>query len=136
MIKKTITYQDFNGESHTEDFYFHLNEVEITELQFSKDGGLDKMLERIVNEQDNREIVAFFKELLIKSVGKKSPDGKLFVKNDEIRDAFIQSPAYPKLFMDMANSAESATVFVNGIIPKIPEFKKKDKQDKNPPSQN
>jgi len=124
MIKKTVSYEGYDGNLYTEDFYFHLNEFEVTELEFSKDGGLAQTLERIVKEQDNRAIIAIFKELLIKSVGRKSPDGKRFVKNDEIRDDFIQSPAFSKLFMEMGNSADAAIAFVNGIIPKMPEFGK------------
>ena len=40
MLKKTITYTDYNGNSRTEDFSFNLNEAELAEMVVSVDGGL------------------------------------------------------------------------------------------------
>ena len=34
MLKKTITYEDFNGVERKEDFYFNLSKAEIMEMQF------------------------------------------------------------------------------------------------------
>ena len=57
MIKKTVTYTDFDGNERTEDFFFHLTEQELTEWQFSIDGGLSGALERIINSKDQKKII-------------------------------------------------------------------------------
>ena len=49
--------------------------------------------------------------------GEKSPDGKRFIKNQELRDAFAQTEAYSDLFMELATDAEAAARFINGIVP-------------------
>ncbi len=117
MLKKTITYEDYNGNSRTEDFYFNLNQAEITEMELSVDGGLVEMIRRIVAAQDGKQIIATFKDLILRAYGQKSPDGKRFVKSQELRDEFSQTEAYSKLFMELATDANAASAFVNGIIP-------------------
>ena len=117
MLKKTMTYTDFNGVSRTEDFYFNLNEAEITEMELSVDGGLVEMIRRITAAQDGKQIIATFKDLILRSYGEKSPDGKRFIKNQELRDAFEQTNAYSQLFMKLATDADEASAFVAGVIP-------------------
>ena len=99
MIKETITYEDYNGEKQTEDFYFNLNKAELTELNFSTEGGLETRIRRIMNERDNKAIMAMFKEIILKAYGKKSDDGKRFIKSQELRDEFEQTEAYSVLLM-------------------------------------
>lgn len=128
MLKKTITYPDYNGNTRTEDFYFNLNEAEITEMNLSVDGGLVQMIRRIVSAQDGKSIIETFKTIILKAYGEKSPDGKRFVKNQELRDAFSQTEAYSQLFMELATDADAAAVFVNGIIPPQAEAEKLEPQ--------
>ena len=117
MLKKTITYPDYNGGSRTEDFYFNLTQAEVTEMELSVDGGLVEMINRIVAAQDGKQIIATFKDIILRAYGEKSPDGKRFVKSQELRDAFSQTEAYSKLFMELATDADAAAAFVNGIVP-------------------
>lgn len=117
MLKKTITYKDYNDVERTEDFYFNLSEAEVMELQMSTTGGLTEMIQRIVNAQDAPAIIKIFKELVLKAYGEKSADGRRFIKNDEITTAFSQTEAYSILFMELATDADAASKFVNGIIP-------------------
>ena len=117
MLKKTVTYTDYNGVERTEDFYFNLSKAEVTEMELSVDGGLAQMLENIVNSKDNKEIVRMFKELVLKAYGEKSPDGRRFIKNKELSDAFSQTEAYSEIFMELALNEQAAADFVNGIIP-------------------
>lgn len=119
MLKKTITYNDYDGNQRTEDFYFNLTKAEIIEMELSQDGGFVKMIEKIVATKDSKRIVEIFKELVLKAYGEKSLDGKRFVKNQEVRDAFSQTEAYSDLFMELTMNTESATEFVNGIISTI-----------------
>ena len=117
MLKRTITYPDYNGGTRTEDFYFNLTQAEITEMELSVDGGLVEMINRIVAAQDGRQIIATFKDIILRAYGEKSPDGERFVKSQELRDAFSQTEAYSKLFMELATDADAAAAFVNGIVP-------------------
>ena len=123
MLKKKMTYMDYDGNERTEDFYFNLSRAEITEMEASETGGLVNMIERVIAEQDSKQIIKIFKDLILKSYGVKSPDGKRFIKSDELREAFTQTEAYSDLFMELAENADSAATFVNGIVPKQPQDK-------------
>lgn len=117
MIKKTITYTDYNDNERTEDFYFNLNQAEVMELELSTSGGLANMITNIVNAQDAPAIIKIFKELVLKAYGKKSPDGRRFEKSEALSNEFSQTEAYSKLFMELATDADKAAEFVNGIVP-------------------
>lgn len=117
MLKKTITYTDYNGNERTEDFYFNLTKAEIMEMEMSTTGGLAEMITRIVAAQDQPAIIKIFKDLVLKAYGEKSADGKRFVKSDEIAAGFSQTEAYSILFMELATDADAAAKFVNGIVP-------------------
>lgn len=117
MIKKSITYTDYNGVERKEDFYFNLTKAEIMEMEMSTAGGLAEMIEKIVAAQDAPAIIKIFKELVLKAYGEKSADGKRFIKSEEIATAFSQTEAYSILFMELATDAEAAAAFVNGIVP-------------------
>lgn len=117
MLKKTITYIDYNGNERTEDFYFNLSKAEVTEMELSVNGGLSKMLETIVASKDAAQIVSMFKEIVLKAYGEKSPDGKRFIKSKELSEAFSQTEAYSEIFMELALDDKAAADFVNGIMP-------------------
>ncbi len=120
MLKKTITYTDYNGSERTEDFYFNFSKAEIMEMEMSTTGGLAEMIQKIVAAQDAPAIIKIFKELVLKAYGEKSPDGKRFIKSDDITMAFSQTEAYSQLFMELATDADAAAKFVNGIVPAAP----------------
>lgn len=117
MIKETITYVDYNGVKRTEDLYFNLTKAEIMELEMSTKGGLAEMIQRIVAAQDQPAIIKIFKDLIIKSYGVKSPDGRRFIKNDDVVNDFVQTEAFSQMFMKLATDADAAAKFVNGIVP-------------------
>ena len=76
-------------------------------------------LRKIVSAQSGKDIIALFKDLIIKSYGVISDDGKRFIKNDKLREEFVQTEAYSDLFMELASDADAASAFVNGIIPQV-----------------
>lgn len=117
MLKKTITYTDYNGNERTEDFYFNLSKAEVMEMELGTAGGLAEMIRNIVSAQDAPAIINTFKEIILKAYGEKSPDGKRFVKSEEIRTAFSQTEAYSNLFMELSTDAEAGAEFVSGIMP-------------------
>ena len=117
MLKKKVTYTDYNGVERTEDFYFNLTKAEITEMELSTAGGFAEMLQKVVAAQDGPTIIKVFKDLVLKAYGEKSADGKHFVKSDEISTAFSQTEAYSQIFMELATDSKAASDFVNAIIP-------------------
>lgn len=117
MLKKTITYEDYNGVTRTEDFYFNFTEAEIMELELGTTGGLAEMIQRIVASQDAPTILKIFKDIILKAYGVKSEDGRRIIKNDAVREDFAQTEAYSKLFMELATDSKAAADFINKIIP-------------------
>lgn len=118
MLKKTITYQDlFTEEEITEDFFFHLSKAELVEMELSHEGGLSESLQKIIAAEDGKGIVDEFKNILLLSYGKRSEDGKRFVKNANVREEFESSEAYSALFMELVTDTDAAIEFINGIIP-------------------
>ena len=119
MLKKTITYTDYNDVTHTETYYFNLSKAECMEMEMSTSGGLTEMINKIIETRDVPAIIKIFKDLILKAYGVKSPDGKRFIKSEELSTAFAQTEAYSVLFMELATNAEEAAAFVNGIMPSI-----------------
>lgn len=117
MLSKTITYTDYNGLERTEKFYFNFTEAEAAEMELTTEGGLSGMIEKIIETKDVPTLIKIFKDLILRSYGEKSADGRRFIKNDEMREAFTQTEAYSKLFMELAFDADKAVEFVNGIAP-------------------
>lgn len=118
MLKKTITYTDFNDVERKEDFYFNLTKAELSEMKVSVKGGLEEWIEKIVKTDDDKEIFALFKKIIVASYGEKSDDGKFFRKSDTISDDFVSSPAFDELMMTILNDEALAAEFVTGIMPK------------------
>ena len=117
MLKKTITYTDYDGIERTEDFYFNFTEAELMEWQLVTNGGLTSYVQKIVDAKDQPRLITLFKELLLKAYGIKSDDGRRFIKSEKISEEFSQSPAYSILYMQLVTDDKLAADFVNGIIP-------------------
>lgn len=117
MYRKTITYTDYDGTSRTETFLFNFSKAELAELQLSTDGGLETYIKRIVDAQDTKALVKIFKDLLLKSYGVKSDDGRRFIKSEALSTEFSQTEAYSEFFMELATDDKAAAEFINGIMP-------------------
>ena len=118
MLKKEITFEDFNGEKTTETLYFNLTKSEMIEMEADYQEGLDATIKRIIKTNDRQGLIREFKKIILKSYGEKSEDGKRFMKSDAIRDAFTQTAAYDAMFMELATNDISAANFMKGILPK------------------
>lgn len=116
MLKKTITYPDYNGVQRTEDFYFNLSKPEIVKMQASVKGGYDVQLRSIAANLNGGQIMEFFEELISKAYGEKSEDGRRFMKSEEISKSFMETPAYEKLFEELVTDDKAAADFVNTIM--------------------
>lgn len=119
MLKKEITYTDYNGKIRTETFYFNLNKAEITEMDFEYEGGIMKKLNDLAGHGTPKELLDFFKNLVSRSYGEKTEDGRQLVKSPELFTKFSQTEAYSELFVELLSSEENMSAFVNGIIPKV-----------------
>lgn len=122
MLAKKITYTDYNGVERTEVFYFNLTKPELMEMEVSTPGGVAEKIKMAVENQDNAAIVAIYKDLILRSYGERSEDGKRFIKNkngERLADGFAETEAYATLFMELATEEKAATEFVNGIMPQM-----------------
>lgn len=117
MIKKTVTYTDFNDAERTEDLYFHMTQPELIKLSVSKEGGFERYIDRMIQTKNMKEVVAVLEEVIQLTYGIKTDDGR-FEKSPEILSKFLSSEAYNTIFMEVAQSAEKAAEFINGVIPK------------------
>lgn len=119
MLKKVIEYVDYDGNKRKEEFYFHLNKAEVIEwLMTTGDYTLDKVLERIAKTRNGKEIMATFRDLIYRSYGEKSLDGRRFIKTEEVKQNFMETEAYSVLFTELVSDGKKAGEFVNGIVPK------------------
>lgn len=123
MLKQTRTYTDYDGNERTEDFYFDLSKAELMEMELGIAGGMQNFLQRIIDAKDVPELAKLFKMIVLKAYGKKSDDGRLFVKKQEYTDEFVSSPAYSDIYMELCTDSDKAAAFMNAIIPKLEETK-------------
>lgn len=126
MIKKTMTYVDYDGNTRTEDFWFNLTKAEVAKMELGTTGGIQKMIERLVQEQDSARILEIFDMMICSSYGKKSPDGKRFIKNEEILEEFKQTEAYSDLFVELLGDPNLAAAFFNEVLPKVDNTERND----------
>lgn len=117
MIKKTVTYKDLNGKERTETFYFHYFESEIMDMEMSEEGGLAERIQRIIDAKDQASLLKVIKKFVVDAYGIKSDDGRRFIKSQEVKDAFVECPAYSKIYMELLTNDELAAEFVNKVVP-------------------
>lgn len=117
MLKRIFTYTDFLGNERTEEAFFNLTESEITEMSLAPQGGFDAMIKRIIEAHDGKQIMETFRAIILKAYGKKSEDGRRFIKSKEISEEFSQTPMFNKLYMEIVFDAEKAAEFVSKIMP-------------------
>lgn len=117
MLKRQITYKDFNDEEVTEVFYFNISKPELIELEVEYGGGFRKTIQNIIEAEDYKRLVAEFKRLILLSYGARSEDGKKFVKSDDLRAEFESHAAFQTLYMELATDEKIAAEFINGIMP-------------------
>lgn len=118
MLVKRIKYEDYNGQTREEDFYFNLNKGEIFNLQFGTEGGLNKAIQKIIQTEDTPKIVKIFQDIILNAYGVKSDDGRRFIKSEELSTEFKQTEAYSELLMELVSDEKKAADFINALMPK------------------
>jgi hypothetical protein len=128
MLKEIVTYIDFDGKEHTEELHFNLTASEVTMLELEGSGGsLHEQIQAIVEarrREDGATVAKILKKVILKAYGQKSEDGRRFVKNEEMREAFSQTNAFDDLFMKLLFNDEACVAFINGIVPPQNELQK------------
>lgn len=117
MLQKEINYIDYNGVERKEVLHFNLSESELTEMQLGTVGGWGEMMQKIIMAKDIPHLTAAFKDIILKSYGEISQDGRRFIKTKELAEEFSQTEAYNVLFMELITDTDTAIKFINGIIP-------------------
>lgn len=118
MLKRDITYTDFNDQTVTETFYFNMTKAELVDLETSVEGGMEQRLRKIIEAEDRNQLIALFKQILLLTYGVRSEDGKRFIKSDQLREEFTQTAAYDALFVELASDDEAAAQFIMAVLPK------------------
>lgn len=119
MIAKTITYTDFKGNERTETFYFNLSQSELVTMDYDTEGGLQDTIQKIIDAKDKAAIMQNFRKILFKAYGEKSDDGRRFIKSDALSEAFFQTAAFDKFFMELITDEEVASNFIKGVLPNV-----------------
>ena len=117
MYAKTIQFTDYDGNEREETFYFNLNKAEVIKWEGSTLGGLKNTMDKIIQTKDQSRLIALFDDIICRSYGEKSPDGKYFRKSEEILENFKSTQAYSNLFTELASNDQAASEFVNGMLP-------------------
>lgn len=134
MLKKTITCEDFEGNTYTEDYYFHMSKSELAELDMGKKGGFAKYALALAKEDTNEsreEILKIYKDLILNSYGKISPDSHQFIKSPELSKSFMQTNAFDALYMELIQKPGAIEEFFRGLMPKDVQSKVTDEAIKN-----
>lgn len=117
MLKKTITYTDYDGTTRKEDFYFNLNKSELMRLDLTTEGGVEKLIKKMISERDNKKIFEMFEKIILMSYGEKSLDGRRFIKSEELSREFTQTEAYNVLLLELTENEKTMADFINGVLP-------------------
>lgn len=118
MYRKTLTFENSEGEEITKNLYFRLTQAEIIDMEFNDpNGSVVSMLRKMSNEKDMRVIVPLVKRFMLVSYCERQDDGTL-IKNDRIREAFAASDEYSELFMELITDIDKLAGFINNIVPK------------------
>ena len=117
MLKKTITYTDYDGTTRKEDFYFNLNKSELMRLDLTTEGGVEKLIKKMISERDNKKIFETFEKIILMSYGEKSLDGRRFIKSEELSREFTQTEAYNVLLLELTENEKTMADFINGVLP-------------------
>lgn len=120
MLKKSITYTDFNGNEVTKEYRFHLTKADLMEMEFSTEGGMQNKINRIIEKEDVRGLAELIKTIILKSYGEISDDGETFIKKKNgypLCEAFQDTEAFSELYFELNTNEDSLVNFINGVIP-------------------
>jgi hypothetical protein len=118
MLKRPITYTDFNDVKVTENFYFNLTKIELIRMEFGDEQGFEAAMKRLIASNDRAKILKTFEDIILSAYGEKSEDGKKFVKSEALSHEFSQTAAYDQLITELTEDEGKAADFIIGVVPK------------------
>ena len=137
MIKMNVSAETFDGDMVTETLWFHMNKVDLIDLQQSEPGGFTDTLQAFMSRKaedwtmsDKFKLFDFFRTMVDKAYGERSSDGKRFRKSPEILANFKNSIFYDEFVLSLLEDEEKSIKFFNGVMPKsLIEQAKKERPD-------
>lgn len=129
MQKLTIQFENFDGETVSEDLYFHLNIKELQAME-AWPAPLTKRIADLTNTQDGKKAFELMRDIIEAAYGERSEDGKRFVKNEEVLKNFTQGLAYDEVIIKFIDGSMDLAKFIEGLLPKkVFELAKKNAKD-------
>ena len=121
MIKKTITFEDYNGEDRTKDFYFHMNQVEFSKLNGEVPGGIEKRMQKIIEDRDEDALLRIIDLIVSRSYG-EFDEADEFTKVSKtgrpLYEKFVNTDAYDQLIIELIQNEDNIVTFLKSIMPK------------------
>ena len=117
MLRKSISYTDFDGNKTAEEVYFNLNKAELIDLEVMAEKPMSQILEEIGKTPNARDVIGLFKLFIDRAYGIKSADGRRFIKNDDILSDFKSFEVYSELLWKIVSDANFAVEFIEGLVP-------------------
>lgn len=118
MLERTFTYEGFDGKIYTDTWGFYLSKADLIEINYGSWVGIDNLLKQLVQNKNGKEIVNIVKEVVLKSVGRPSVDGRRFIRNDETRQEFYETDGYSQLMSELLTEPNKVIDFLTAVIPK------------------
>jgi hypothetical protein len=131
MLKKTITYTNFDGKEEQFTAYFNLNKTECVDLnlEYERDGGLIGRIKKLMSDTIDgkppaKPAIDFVKLLVERSYGERPADNpSLFLKEDDdgrpLFKKFKQTAAYDAYVYALMTGEESLEEFAEHVMPQV-----------------
>lgn len=124
MFKKTMTFDDLDGNEVTQTFYFNYNKKEIAELlEFKQLEEKLALLSKPVEEsgltqvENNQQAYDIFQDLILDAYGEKGADNVTFVKNENLREYWKSHVAFVELIFEFLENPRLGAQFVENCLP-------------------
>ncbi len=137
MFKKSMTFDDLEGNEVTQVFYFNYNKMEIAELlefgciQKYADPNrtytpLEKQLEiltlspeetGLTEAENTRRAYEIFQDLILDAYGVKEADNVTFTKNAALREGWANHVAFVELIFEFIANPQLAATFIESCLP-------------------
>jgi hypothetical protein len=119
VISKTLSFEGYDGKKYDEEYFFHMTKATLVEMKlYLEESGLDDYFKKISASSKASVVLPHFKDIVRKSMGRMSEDGKRFIQDEDVWNEFIQTPAYSEFFMWLLENPTDAAKFFTGILPK------------------
>ena len=118
MVKKHVSYEDYDGNKVEKDLWFHLNKSDLAKMSLGFDNGLIDGLTELQQKGDKKAVAEFIDNLLVNAYGVRKPGSDVFLKTPEIKEDFQYSLAHDEILMMLLGGEDDEIIdFIVGIMP-------------------